>query len=204
VSTFPIEQQEARRVEWAALAALGIMWAAFLVPTPGRRRSAHRSVDEFERGLELLAYSEVHGTEGRWIVTPRKGARFVGNAQRQRARARDRRRRVFVILLEAIVLTGLIGAVPPLRAMWSATLVLGVLLVLYVWLLLSMKARSSGPVLHETARAIARPERAPRAAKPRHVADGAMGWARPTFNGLVGIGEGDDVHVVVKPASAAV
>jgi hypothetical protein len=204
VSTFPIEQQEARRVEWLALAPLGIMWAAFLAPTPGRRRSAHTSVGEFERGLELLAYSEVHGTEGRWIVTPRKGARFVGMAERQRARARDRRRRVFVILLESIVLTGLIGAVPPLRAMWSVTLVLGVLLVLYVWLLLSMKARSTPPTRREAARSVAVPERSPRAARARHVADGAMGWARPTFNGLAGIGEGDHVHVVVKPASATV
>ena len=191
-------------MEWAALAALGIMWAAFLVPTPGRRRSAHGSVVEFERGLELLAYSEVHGTEGRWIVTPRKGARFVGNAERERARARDRRRRVFIILLESILITGLIGAVPPLRAVWSATLVLAVLLVLYVWLLLSMKARSTRPAQRETVQAATAPERAPRAVKPRHVADGAMGWARPTFNGLVGLGEGDDVHVVVKPASAVV
>ncbi len=155
VSTFPIEQQEARRVEWLALAPLGIMWAAFLAPTPGRRRSAHTSVGDFERGLELLAYSEVHGTQGRWIVTPRKGARFVGTAERQRARARDRRRRVFVVLLESILLTGLIGAVPPLRAMWSVTLVLGVLLVLYVWLLLSMKARSAPPTRRGAVRAVA-------------------------------------------------
>ena len=191
-------------MEWLALAALGIMWAAFLVPNPGRRRSAHTSVGEFERGLELLAYSEIHGTEGRWIVTPRKGARFVGNAERQRARARDRRRRVFVVLLEALLITGLIGAVPPLRAMWSVTLVLGVFLLLYVWLLLSMKARSTSPAQRETVRAVAAPARAPRAAKPRHVADGAMGWARPTFNGLAGIAEGENVHVVVKPASAVV
>lgn len=191
-------------MEWLPLAALGIMWAAFLIPGPGRRRSAHTSVDEFERGLELLAYSEVHGTQGRWIVTPRKGARFVGTAERQRARARDRRRRVFVLLLESIVLTGLIGAVPPLRAMWSATLVLGVLLLLYVWLLLSMKARAHVPTPRETGRAIAAPARTTRAALSRHVADGAMGWARPTFNGLAGVAEGEHVHVVVKPASAVV
>lgn len=191
-------------MEWLPLAALGIMWAAFLVPAPGRRRSAHTSVGEFERGLELLAYSEVQGTEGRWIVTPRKGARFVGTAERQRARARDRRRRVFVVLLESILLTGLIGAVPPLRAVWGATLVLGVLLLMYVWLLLSMKARAQLPTHRETVRESVAPERAPRALSPRHVADGAMGWVRPTFNGLAGIAEGDDVHVVVKPASAIV
>ena len=190
-------------MEWLALAPLGIMWAAFLAPTPGRRRSAHTSVGEFERGLELLAYSEVHGTEGRWIITPRKGVRFVGAAERQRARARDRRRRVFVVLLEVISITGLIGAVPPLRGMWSVTLVLGVFLLLYVWLLLSMKARSTSPIQRETVRAVAAPARAPRAAKPRHVADGAMGWARPTFNGLAGLAEGENVHVVVRTASAA-
>ena len=26
------------------------------------------------------------------------------------------------------------------------------------------------------------------------------GWARPTFNGLGSVGEGDRVHVVVRPA----
>ena len=188
-------------MEWLALAALGIIWAAFLLPG-GRRRSATTSVGEFERGMELLAYSEVHGTTGRWIVTPRKGARFVGTAERQRCRARERRRHVFVVLLEAIGLSALIGAVPPLRAMWSVTLVLGVILLLYVWALLSMKAREAGPSREERVRAAQAPKAAPRPATPRHVAEGAMGWARPTFNGLASFGEGDQVHVVVKPASA--
>jgi hypothetical protein len=31
-----------------------------------------------------------------------------------------------------------------------------------------------------------------------------MGWARPTFNGLTGIDEGENVHVVVRSASAMV
>lgn len=190
-------------MEWLVLAALGIMWAAFLLPGAGRRSpAATSSVDEFERGMELLAYSEVHGTNGRWIVTPRKGARFVGSAERQRARARDRRRRVFVFLLEAIAITALIGAVPPLRVMWSVSLVLGIVLLLYVWLLLSMKAREAAPDPHEHARAARAPVRASHPAAARHVADGPMGWARPTFNGLTSMGEGDAVHVVVKPASA--
>lgn len=191
-------------MEWLVLAAFGIMWAALLLPGAGRRSpAATSSVDEFERGMELLAYSEVHGTNGRWIVTPRKGARFVGSAERHRARARDRRRRVFVFLLEAIALTTLIGAVPPLRAMWSVTLVLGIVLLLYIWLLLSMKARETAPDPHAHARAARAPTETARPAAARHVADGAMGWARPTFNGLTGIGEGDAVHVVVRPASAA-
>jgi hypothetical protein len=32
------------------------------------------------------------------------------------------------------------------------------------------------------------------------VVDNMGGWARPTFNGLGSVGEGDRVHVVVRPA----
>jgi hypothetical protein len=193
-------------VDWLLLATLGIMWAAFLVPA-GRKRSASASVVEFERRMELLAYTEAHGTNGRWIVTPRKGVRFVGAAERHRARARERRRRIFVVLLESIAITGLMGSVPPLRAVWSVTASLSVLLILYVWLLLAIKQRAadamSGERVLATKVGAQAPERATRPATTRHVAHGAMGWARPTFNGLAGVGEGDRVHVVVRPASAA-
>jgi hypothetical protein len=207
VSTFPIDPQEAGRVDWLLLATLGIMWAAFLVPA-GRKRSASASVEEFERRMELLAYTEAHGTNGRWIVTPRKGVRFVGAAERHRARARVRRRRILVALLEAIGITGLMGSVPPLRAVWSVTMALAVLLVLYVWLLLAIKQRTApaapgGVAMRAKVGAAQAPGRATRPATARHVADGAMGWARPTFNGLAGMGEGDRVHVVVRHASAA-
>jgi hypothetical protein len=207
VSTFPIDPQEAGRVDWLLLAALGIMWAAFLVPA-GRKRSASASVEEFERRMELLAYTEAHGTNGRWIVTPRKGVRFVGAAERHRARARVRRRRILVALIEAIGITGLMGSVPPLRAVWSVTIALAVLLVLYVWVLLAIKQRTAPAARGDVAMrakvgAAQAPERATQPATARHVADGAMGRARPTFNGLAGMGEGDRVHVVVRHASAA-
>jgi Flp pilus assembly protein TadB len=128
-------------VQWLLLALLGIMWAAFLVPR-ARKRSDSRSVQDFERRMELLAQAEVHGTSGRWIVTPRKGVRFLGPRERQQARARIRRRRVFVFLLEAIGLSLLIGIVPPLRVAWMVAAALGGLLVLYVWGLLVIKARA--------------------------------------------------------------
>ena len=64
-------------MQWLLLGVLGIIWAAFLIPV-GRRRSDSRSVEDFERRMELLANAEVHGTTGRWIVTPRKGVRFLG------------------------------------------------------------------------------------------------------------------------------
>ena len=86
-----------------------------------RRRSIGGSVEDFERRMEFLAHAEVNGTTGRWIVTPRKGARFIGDAERRRARVRDRRRRVLVFLIEAIGVTFLIGLVPPLRVVWNVT-----------------------------------------------------------------------------------
>lgn len=195
-------------MQWLLVAALGIMWAAFLLPSANRREArASASVGDFERRMELLAQAEANGEPGRWIMTPRKGVRFVGPAERQRARARERRRQVFAFLLEAIGLTFLIGLVPPLRRVaWAVAAVLGVLLVLYVWLLLTIKHRSAHP--HEVARAARPPAPRPKArpvatASPRYVAEGRSTWPRPTFNGLGSVGEGDRVHVVVMPAGEA-
>ena len=188
---------------WLALAVLGIMWAVLLAGplVVGRGpRTSRESVHEFEHGMELLAQAEVGGG-GRWIVTPRKGTRFVGTAERKRARARDRRRQVFTFLLESILLTFLIGVVPPLRVMWTVSLGLGGLLIVYVWLLLAMKHRDAVHP-HERARAARSPQSAPRQAATRYVAEGRSTWARPTFNGLGALAESDRVHVVVRTADA--
>jgi hypothetical protein len=188
-------------VGWLLLAALGIMWGAFLAPSERRRPRTEHSVEDFGRRMELLAHAEAQGTEGRWIVTPRKGARFVGVAERKRARLRERRRKVLVFLIESIGLTFLIGLVPPLHAVWALTGIFGALLVLYVWLLLSIKHRAAVQP-HERVRAARQPTRVktPVTAVPRYVVDGVGGWARPTFNGLGSVGEGDRVHVVVRAA----
>jgi hypothetical protein len=37
---------------------------------------------------------------------------------------------------------------------------------------------------------------------PRYVAEGRSTWARPSFNGLGTLGEGDRVHVVVRTGEA--
>jgi hypothetical protein len=187
-------------LDWLLLAALGIMWAAFLLPLTARRRSMSASVEEFERKMEFLAHAEVNGTTGRWIVTPRKGARFIGDAQRRRARIRDRRRRVLVFLIEAIGVTLLMGLVPPLRVFWNLTVALAVLLGAYVWMLISLKHR-----MMADPRDVARDARVPRdhaaAFAARYVIEGQNGRAREMFNGLEGLGESDRVHVVVRPAS---
>jgi len=190
---------------WLLLAALGIMWATFLLPTSGRRPPPSTSVEDFERRMELLAQAETHGGPGRWIITPRKGARFVGPSERKRARARERRKKVLTFLLEAIGITFLIGLAPPLHVMWAVSAALGLVLVAYVWLLLSIKHRAAMSPHERTAAANARPRAAARVAATaqRYVAEGRSAFARPAFNGLGSLGEGDSVHVVVRPASQA-
>ena len=109
---------------------------------------------------------------------------------------------MLVFLVESIGLTFLIGLVPPLHAVWALTGIFGGLLVLYVWLLLSIKQREAVQP-NEKVRAARQPARVktPVTAVPRYVVDGMSGWARPTFNGLGSVGESDRVHVVVRPAS---
>ena len=197
-------------MDWLLLAALGIMWVAFLLPAPRRRHSAHLSVGDFERGMELLAQVDVHGHSGRWIVTPRKGTRFLGHAERKRARARERRRQVFVFLIESIGITFLIGLVPPLRVFWKLSIGIGALLVVYVWLLLWIKhassrhARETQPqAAGVTTRAPARRQDSWGTASTRYVAEGPSTHARATINGLNSLDEGDHVHIVVRPAGLA-
>lgn len=190
-------------MEWLPLTVLGIMWAAILLPTRGKAPTPQGSVVDFEHRMELLAQAESYGTEGRWIVTPRKGVRFMGPTQRNRARARDRRRQIFSFMLEAIGITFLIGLVPPLRVAWGVTGAMVALLAVYVWLLLTIKHRESTyrAAPHRHARSHAAPTRP--APSPRYVAEGRSTWARPNFNGLGSLGEGDRVHVVVHAGEAA-
>ena len=184
-------------MDWLFLAALGIMWLALLIPSRGRRPSPATSVFDFERRMELLAQAEIHGSAGRWIITPRKGVRFVGSAERRRSRARERRRQVFTFLLESIGITFLIGLVPPLRVVWTVTAILAGLLLAFVYLLLTIKQRANHS--DERLRAAYAPA-VSRLAAVRHVAEGGSSWARPKVNGLGMLGEGDAVHVVVRPA----
>lgn len=190
-------------MDWWPLAVFGIVWAAFLLPSARGGGSARASVQEFERKMELLAQTEASNGQGRWIVTPRKGMRFVGTAERHRARARERRRKVLALLLESIGLTFLIGLVPPLRAVWYLTATLSVLLAVYVWLLVSIKHRASASDERSPAAAPSGGHEAA-AAVARYVAEGRSTWARPSFNGLGTLGESDRVHVVVRSAARVV
>jgi len=185
-------------VGWLLLAALVVLWAAFLVPSWANIPSTtDRSMKDFERNMDMLAETE---SQGRWIVTPRKGTTFIGLRARAQARARERRRRVLVVLIESLVLTALIGLVPPLRAMWYATATLLVLLASYVWALLTMKARTEA---HDPARSretAATAPAIPRPARQRYAADASNRTARRSFNGLPAFGD-DRANIVVRPAA---
>jgi len=78
-------------VGWLLLVALVVLWAAFLVPSwASSPNKADKSMKDFERNMDMLAETE---SQGRWIVTPRKGTTFIGLRARAQARARERRRR---------------------------------------------------------------------------------------------------------------
>jgi hypothetical protein len=125
-------------LSWLFIAALGIIWGAFLLPFGARRASPASTVEEFERKMDLLAETN-RPPSGRWVLVPRKGERFLGPRDRMRMRARRRRRVVFTFLVEATLVTALIGLFPPLRGMLLGTAVLGGILVLYVALLLRLR-----------------------------------------------------------------
>ncbi len=115
------------------LAGLGIMWGALLIPKP-------RDDARYERTLKLLAdVRDGANRPGRWVMIPRRGSRFMGPRERSRSRVRQRRRRVLGVLGEAIAFSALIGAFPPLRAMWVITGALVVLLAVYVALLVRLR-----------------------------------------------------------------
>jgi hypothetical protein len=182
---------------WLSLAGLGILWAALLLAT-GRRRSPHRSVEDFERGMDLLAETDRSG-QGRWIVTPRKGVPLLGPQARAQVRARERRRKVFVFFLESIGLSFMIGLVPPLRPVWYVTAMLATLLGAYVWMLLSIKQRRPETPVQRAEAVRTVPER-PRPVRHRYASD-AAGRTRPVFNGLGTFATDDAVTITVKRAT---
>jgi hypothetical protein len=182
-------------MDWLSFAALGILWAAFLLPSGGRRRPG-TSVEEFERKMELLEQTE-RQTPGRWLLAPKKGEPFIGTRERRRARTVARRRRVFTVLLEALALTLLIGLFPPLRGMWFAAIAIGLLLVAYCAMLVHYKELERATHRARVRRLPARSEAVdvplgPEAPPPK--------WQYDTDPKLkLGVlGDNDRVHVVVR------
>lgn len=101
---------------------------------------------------------------GRWVLTPKKDEWFMGPAERERRRVRHRRKRLFVALLEAVGVSLLIGAPPPLHRVWIVTGLLVVALACYCALLL--RWRKSEARAARSRRAITRRRRP--ALRPRY------------------------------------
>ena len=123
---------------WLFVAVLGIIWVVFLLPYGRWWSSPTTSVEEFERNMDLLA--ETNGrSPGRWVLIPRKGARFVGAKGRSRMRVRRRRRQILAFLIEITLLALVIGLFPPLHRMLVVPAVLACILVVYVLALMRIR-----------------------------------------------------------------
>lgn len=134
------------------LVILAVIWAAVLIPPALRNRAEGRpsdSITAFRRQLAVLDRSgprlprssrydltaPVRGAQSRVGVRPAA----VSRASLARHETRRRRRDVLVALLAVAGATLLVGAVPTLRWVWVAHVIVDVLLVAYVALLVRQR-----------------------------------------------------------------
>jgi len=150
---------------WLLVAVLGIIWVASLLPLGRFRASSSTSVEEFERSMDLLA--ETHRrSPGRWVVMPRKGARFTNPRELNRARLRRRRRQILAGLVEATILFFLFGLFPPLHSMLYVALGLLAVLLLYASVLARVRAAEAARAEAIAARRVREATESPVAAAP--------------------------------------
>ena len=138
------------------LIVLAAVWAAFLLPPILRARAEHRpsgSITDFRRQLHVLARSTPAGgiapqaIPGRVVpIRPLGGPTHVplhtAAAPLRLGRSRQtvkRRRDIFVGLLVAMAGSLVLGALPPLRILWSIHLLLDLLFVAYVGALVYLR-----------------------------------------------------------------
>jgi hypothetical protein len=183
---------------WFLVAVLGMIWLAFLLPQGRFGLSTRSSVEEFGRNMDLLAEAN-RSVPGRWVIMPRRGARFMDPRDRSRARIRRRRRQVLALLGEVTGLLVIIGLFPPLHAMlYGALILLGLLLVYGAMLTRVRAAETARARLVAAARSQA--VEAPPARRPVSVAALASSdWtSSPLAEGMDDLVVEDDVHVIVR------
>jgi hypothetical protein len=95
--------------------------------------------------------------------------------------------------------SALSGLAPPLRVMWYVTAALLVAFGVYVWMLVTIKARE-GDTVPERVRATAAPPERVTPARQRYAADASSRTPRPAFNGLSTVAADDLAAIVVRPA----
>lgn len=157
-------------MSWLLLAALGMLWAAFLNPT--KKASPEQSVRTFERDMGRLAAGET-GAE-----TPAR--RAPSDPVRAAARARARRRLVLGALVQAVIVSFLVGLAPDLRGAWAATGVFLFLLAGYVWLLLATRHQRVAVAIHDPRSPVRVSRPAPRPLVPDEEEDGGFVVSRWT------------------------
>jgi hypothetical protein len=136
------------------LIVLAAVWAAFLLPPILRARAEHRpsgSISDFRKQLHVLARtspsgagrSNLHQVAPGRVVPIRPAGRPAAPAGPLRlGRSRQsvkRRRDIFVGLLVAMAGSLVLGALPPLRALWAVHIVLDVLFAGYVAALIYLR-----------------------------------------------------------------
>jgi hypothetical protein len=138
------------------LIVLVAVWAAFLLPPILRARSEHRpsgSISDFRRQLHVLARSAPAGNvapqylPGRVVPMPARPVAVRGPIAQPsqplrlgRSRTTVKRRRdIFVGLLVAMVGSLVLGALPPLRVLWTIHVLVDVLFVAYVAALIYLR-----------------------------------------------------------------
>jgi hypothetical protein len=162
-------------VGWLLLAALCMIWVAFLLPSRRGDGSPAATVGEFERNMSMLAETNTRSpsrSSGRWVVMPQKGQRLLGSKERNRIRVRQRRRVVFTTLVEGVVITGLIGLVPFLRPVLYLTAGLGVALLLYSAMLLKVRSDEARLARSRRIRMVRRRMAQERTAAPAYAGNG--------------------------------
>ncbi len=138
------------------LIVLAAVWAAVLLPPILRARSEHRpsgSITDFRRQLHVLARTSPAGPTGGPLrttnlgvppgrVVPIRARTSTASAPLRLGHSRTtvkRRRDIFVGLLAAMGGSLVLGALPPLRALWAVHVVLDLLFVAYVGALVYLR-----------------------------------------------------------------
>jgi hypothetical protein len=133
------------------LIVLAAVWAAFLLPPILRARAEHRpsgSISDFRRQLHVLARSTPAGPVGPSTVSgrvvPIRPVAVRGPVAKPlrlgRSRTTVKRRRdIFVGLLVSMAGSLVLGALPPLRILWSIHLLLDLLFAAYVGALVYLR-----------------------------------------------------------------
>lgn len=123
------------------VALLAILWALVLVPPLMKTRdntSLTGTVGSFNKGMRALGSNHAQPlTGGRYVLTPKTPL----DAPDPRL-VIHRRRRMFCGILTGLVLTLALGAIPALRMLWWASLILAVTMGAFAAFLISEKGRN--------------------------------------------------------------